>query len=518
MMSAPASHVMQDQSEVFAFLARPSTYGIAGPVKRIDTHGAAVFLAGADAYKVKRAVKFPFMDFSTLELRREACAAEIRINSAFAPQLYLAAVPITRSGSGLKLGGEGEVVDWAVHMRRFDEHMCLDELAEAGRLPADLPARLAPMVLAAHTQAPVREGVSGADNLVRCAEENRIGLAEFPDLFAPDEVAERSARVMAEIARLRPQLEARSKAGFVRRCHGDMHLRNIVLMDGQPVLFDAIEFSEQIATSDTLYDLAFLLMDLWERGEAEMANALFCRYVWHSAPGNLSALNLMPLFMSMRAAIRAKVSAAALQSLPEEERAETARDARGYFALAERFLVRPKARLIAIGGLSGSGKSRIAAALAPLVGPAPGALVLRSDIERKLQAGRGETERLDSAHYTKARTDAVYAALRKKAHQALQCGWPVIVDAMHAREGERQTLEHIAAGLGARFAGLWLDAPLAVRLARIGGRRGDASDADAAVAEKQEGYALGQIGWRRIAADAEVTDVLARAQAALADG
>ncbi len=498
MTTAAPSHVTEDQSEIFAFLADPATYGLKAPVRRIDTHGAAVFLAGRDAYKVKRAVRFPFMDFSTRARREAACKAEIAVNRAFAPQLYLGAVPIIRDAAGLRLGGRGEAVEWAVHMRRFDETQTLDLLAEAGALPGDLAAKLAPVVLGAHTKAAVCIAKGGADRFIRCAEENRDGLAEFPELFAPQRMMRRYERIRQRIGELGPLLDRRAQTGFVRRCHGDMHLRNIALIDGAPVLFDAIDFYDEIAISDILYDLAFLLMDLWERGLEPVANELFCRYLWYGEAQNIEALSALPLMLSMRAAIRAKVSAASLAALAPEDQAPMRQAAQLYFETAGGFLTRPAPRLIAIGGLSGTGKSALAGRLAARIGPAPGALVLRSDIERKILAGAGETEKLGPGEYSPARTEAVYGALRRKARAALMSGWPVIVDAVHAKPRERAALTAIAAKLDIPFDGLWLETPLPARRARVAARRGDASDADAAIAEQQEAYETGEIDWRRI--------------------
>jgi aminoglycoside phosphotransferase family enzyme len=178
-----ASHVVADQREVFAFLEDPGTHGLAEPVVRIDTHGAAVFLAGPDVYKVKRAVRFPFMDYSTIEKRRAACQAEVSVNGPNAPDIYLGVVPITRAGGRLGLGGSGELVECAVHMRRFDETRTLDRIAAAGGLSPSLIAKLARAVLVSHAKAPRRDGAAAAAALKRYIAENGASLAESPELF-----------------------------------------------------------------------------------------------------------------------------------------------------------------------------------------------------------------------------------------------------------------------------------------------------------------------------------------------
>ncbi|HSR71889.1 MAG TPA: phosphotransferase, partial [Kiloniellales bacterium] len=246
-------HLVEDQSEILAFLARPAAYGLAsGPVERIDTHGASVFLAGERAYKLKRAVRFPYMDYSTLEKRRVACETEIALNRRTAPDLYLGVEPLAREADGaLRIGGDGDVVEWLVVMRRFDQDGLFDRLAESGRLSADLVSRLADRIAAFHQAAEPLSADSapggGSAGLRAVIEENFAELAERPDLFPPEEcqALERDAR--AALSRHADLLDRRLAEGYVRRCHGDLHLRNICLYDGEPTIFDAIEFNDAIA-------------------------------------------------------------------------------------------------------------------------------------------------------------------------------------------------------------------------------------------------------------------------------
>lgn len=510
-----ASHVVADQSEAIAFLADPASHGTAGPVTRIDTHGAVVFLAGGDAYKLKRAVLFPFMDYSTVEKRRAACRAEIAINRPNAPSIYLGAVPITRTEHGLRLGGEGEAVDWVVHMRRFDVALTLDHVAAQGGLTPEIAAKLASAVLASHERAPVREGATAVAGLARYVAQNEEALGEAPSLFPEAEVAELTSLSRAALAACRDLLLKRGEAGFVRRCHGDLHLRNLVLLDGAPVLFDAIEFDEAIATCDLLYDLAFLLMDLWERGLKREASIVFNRYLWGSDERHLSGLAALPLFLSIRAALRAKLVAAEAAVSEAGERANKEARAKGYFALALRFLAPAPPLLAAVGGLSGTGKSTLAGALAPDLGRAPGAVHLRSDIERKRMFGVGESERLPPDAYGAAAGARVYATLERKAGLALAAGQAVVVDAVHARPEERAAVAILAARRGVPFRGLWLEAPAGVLEQRVTERRADASDANAAVVRVQLGYELGPIDWVRIDASGPPGEVLERARAGL---
>ena len=228
-----------------------------------------MFLAGDDAYKALRAIRLPFLDFSTLDKRRAACAAEIAANRDNAPGVYLEVTPIVRrGGGGLAIGGDGEVVEWATHMRRFDENATLDRVAERGALSPELIRDLAAAIRRSHDRAPLGDGARATRSLATYLDQNQAAFAARPDLFAPSRAAALDRESRAAFAALRPLLIARGEAGWVRRCHGDLHLRNIALIGGAPTLFDAIAFDVDIATGDVLYDLAFTLMDLWERGSA----------------------------------------------------------------------------------------------------------------------------------------------------------------------------------------------------------------------------------------------------------
>jgi uncharacterized protein len=504
-----------DQEEVLRLLADPATYGGA-EVRRFDTHAASVFLAGDRALKVKRAVRFPFLDYSTLAKRKEACAAEIEVNRRFAPQLYRRAVAITRERDGsLAIGGKGTPVEWAVEMVRFDETRTLDHLADAGEIDATLADRLARAVAAAHARAPVVDAAPWFGALEKYIEQNDTAFHEDPDLFPSAAVAELGGASRAALARVLPLLVARGERGLVRRGHGDLHLGNVALVDGEPVAFDAIEFDPVIASGDVLYDLAFLIMDLIERGLTAAASVVFNRYLLETRrPEDFDALAALPLFLSLRAAIRAMVTAERAERAPESDRAPIRRAARTYFDLACRLVEPPPPRLVAVGGLSGTGKSALARALAPELPPAPGAVVLRSDVERKARFGVAENERLPAEAYALAVTEALYSELAETAHRIVAAGHSAIVDAVYARPHERVAI----AAAGVPFRGIFLTADLPTRVARVTGRAADASDADASVARVQEDYDLGafeQPHWTLLDASGTPEETLARAKAAL---
>jgi predicted kinase len=313
-------------------------------------------------------------------------------------------------------------------------------------------------------------------------------------------------------------LDERAAAGFVRRCHGDLHLNNIVLWRGRPVLFDAIEFDDSLATIDTLYDLAFLLMDLDQRGQRSAANAVLNRYLWRSGAAlDLQGLRALPLFLGLRSAIRAMVTAERAEQERDEAQARDRQAGHRYLGAALGYLEPAAPRLIAVGGLSGTGKSTLARVLAPDIGPAPGAVHLRSDLERKSIFGVGETTPLGSDAYTKTTSEKVYTTLNEKLRHVLAAGHAGVVDAVFARPGERAGIEAVAAGLGVPFQGLWLEAPPDALVGRVAARRGDASDATPDVVRRQLVYRIGDLtpSWTRVDASADAAATLARARVAL---
>ena len=500
------------QQAVIDFLGDPATHGGAA-VKRIDTHAASVFLAGKRALKIKRAVRFPVLDYSTLDRRKAACAAELEVNHPYAPAIYRRAVAITREDDGtLAIGGAGTPVEWAVEMRRFDETQTLDHLAKAERIDGALAEALGRAVARAHAAAPAVANAGFIDALAEIIAQNDAELRAAPELFPPRAVSALTAATRGAFARMRALLIARERAGRVARCHGDLHLGNIVLLDGAPVLFDAIEFDPKIATGDVLYDLAFLLMDLIERGLTPAANIVLNRYLNETQRAeDLDALAALPLFLSLRAAIRAKV--AAERWAQGGERARVEQSARDYFTLAGKLLAPPPPMLLAVGGLSGTGKSLLARALAAEILPEPGAVVLRSDVERKILFGVAEADRLPETAYARDITTQVYALLVDKARRVIAAGHSAIVDAVFADERERAAIAQAAPADA--FHGLFMTADLTTRLARVGGRKGDASDADAAVARRQEQYNLGALQWTPVDASGSPEQTLRRTKAAL---
>jgi uncharacterized protein len=513
-MTASSTASSRAQERIFAFLTDPATHP---SVHRIDTHAASVFLEGDRALKIKRAVRFPFLDYSTLEKRKAACDEEIRINRPFAPQIYRRVVPITRGADGsLAIDGDGTPVEFALEMARFDESQTIDHLAEAGPPDPTLVDAIADAVASSHAVAPRAPAERWIASIPAIIEGNTTALraaARFPT----GEIEDLREASLSAFALMRALLKQRGDQGLVRRCHGDLHLANIVLIEGKPVLFDAIEFDPDIATVDVLYDLAFPMMDFIRYDRHGAANALLNRYLGLTEAENLDALATLPLFMSLRSAIRANVLLSRLDR-DNHDRVGVMPSARAYFELACRTIHPLAPTLVAVGGLSGTGKSILARALAPDVAPLPGAVVLRSDVLRKQLFKIDEKDRLPESAYRPEITEQVYEILVQRTARILAQGHSVVVDAVFAREEERGAIRDAARRLNVRFAGFFLVADLATRMNRVGRRERDASDSTPEIVRLQEKYDIGALNWAVIDASGTPGQTLKHCQDQIAPG
>jgi aminoglycoside phosphotransferase family enzyme/predicted kinase len=507
-MTTPA--VANGQQDVIAFLSTPRAYGLPDgtPVERIDTHISVVWLAAQRAYKLKRAVRFDYVDFSTAELRRVACEAEVRLNRRTAPALYKGVHPITRSADGvLSIGGHGEPIDWVVEMVRFDQNTLFDRLAERRQLGLSLMDGLADGIAHLHTNADRRKDHGGRAGMAWVIDGNALGFAQLITDEPRRAIAGRmTAAANAHLTRHTDLLEQRRRDGFVRECHGDLHLRNVCLLGGVPTIFDGVEFNDQISCIDVLYDLAFLLMDLWRRQLRAHANAVFNHYLERTS--DLGGLALLPLFLSCRAAVRAKTSAAAADVQSEPSRIAELQAAVGdYIALSEGLLKAVPPLLVAIGGLSGSGKSTLARALGPMIGAAPGAVILRSDVTRKREFGVDPLQHLGGDAYTSPVNERVYRIIADRAKTALSAGQAVIADAVYGNAAGRRDLAAIAHELGVPFVGIWLEVPMPLLAKRLADRPPDASDATAEVLDLQLHTAETPADWYRVDASGDIDTV-----------
>ena len=444
-----------EQAGVVAYLS-----GLAGGAP-VETHISCVFRGVDTVWKLKKAVRLGFLDFSEVADRRRFLLRELALNGDAAPGLYRDVVAVTRAGEGFALGGVGEVVDWVLRMARVPEGDFLDERVVGGSVDAGLLDGMADAVVALHGgQVPAPTGVSEAGRLLRVLEGN--AAAAVAAGLDGDAVAGWRLDALALLGRLGAAIEAR--APLVRRCHGDLHLGNMLVWRGVVAAFDALEFDEGLATIDPGYDLAFLLMDLDVRLSRGAANAVLNRYV--ARTGDAGLLGVLPLFLSLRAVVRAHVAASQGQ------------DGGGLLRAARGYLLPSRAVVVAVGGLQGTGKSTLARALAPGLGVAPGAVILRSDEVRKRLAGVGLEERLAGAAYTDEARRRTEAAMLEAMRIAVDGGHSVVLDATFLDPAARAAFR---AAAGAPFLGVWLEGDMAVLEARVTARRGDASDATVAV-------------------------------------
>lgn len=402
---------------------------------RIDTHISTVWLAGDHAYKLKKPVKLPFLDFSTLALRRHFLAEELRLNRRTAPELYLDLLPVTGSASVPLLGGAGEPIEWVLRMRRFPAGALLSELVASGQLQASQIDALAAHVADFHrrlpalapAEAPIKDVVAWTCESLDEAESNP---------GRPPAVGQARVRALRErlLALLETQAGWRARrlqGGFLRECHGDLHLGNLVLWRDAVLAFDAIEFEPALRCIDLINDIAFAFMDLLAWGHSALAWRLVNGYAERS--GDFDGLTGLRAFAAYRALVRAKV---ALQSGQPEGFLR-------YWPLAESLAADPAPpRLLLVMGLSGAGKSTLAAMLAEQ----SGAIRLRSDVERKRLHGLAATDRPTPGQdlYGTEATRATYARLAELADGLLAAGHSVVVDAALLRQSERAALRQLA--------------------------------------------------------------------------
>jgi hypothetical protein len=487
------------QDAVIAFLGDPATHGLSGRVETIDTHISKVFLAGDRAYKLKRAVLLPYTDASTPEKRLANCRKEFELNRRTAPDLYLGVRRITRARDGQpRFDGDGPLLDAVVEMVRFDQDALFDRMAERDALTPELMRELADIVARYHAEAPVADVGRGSENIAAVLDINLKGF-HTSDVFAEADIERLDAAFRRELERHRRALDAREAAGLVRRCHGDLHLRNICLFKGRPTLFDCIEFSDQLATVDVLYDLAFLLMDLWHRNLPRFANLVANSYF--DAIDTDDGYALLPFFMALRAAVRAHVTATFAMDAGDDRTGQVSA-ARRYFDLGEALLKACPARVLAIGGLSGSGKSTVAEAAAPLVGAAPGARLLESDRQRKALFGEASEARLPQAAYGSDVSDKVYGLLSARAAALAEAGASVIVNAVYDRADRRHALEEAVKGHD--FSGVWLRAAPDTLRTRLRQRPKGASDATLDILEAQLVRDPGPMTWSEVSSEGGV--------------
>jgi uncharacterized protein len=441
----------------------------------IETSCALIILKGAHAYKFKKSVDYGFLDFTSVDKRRKALQRELELNVVTAPDIYL----------GLDSTGDEPVLI----MRRFDTQAVLSQAKGAG-LDLDMMRCLGGTIGLFHAKADVCHDRYHHDNIDYIVQSNQKNIHLFHSDLGEAAVLTYDTALKAALLEQQKLIEARFSSGFVRRCHGDLHLGNILIEHNQPILFDCIEFNERLSQIDVLYDLAFLLMDLWVRDAMAAANRVM--NAWLEAMARhldpiavYSGLKLLPLYMSIRAAVRCHVCA-------HQGEMDTAR---AYLQAACAFLeLTAEASLTAIGGLSGSGKSTLARKLAPAKVRAPGAVILRSDVIRKTLWGVEELAALPQAAYSPHENERVYAHMFDLAKAGLNAGQCVILDASFREPIYASRAKAIADLADAPFFGLWLVIDDKLRLNRVRARAMDASDASLEVAAAQSNLTVPD-GW-----------------------
>ncbi|MBS0336451.1 MAG: AAA family ATPase [Proteobacteria bacterium] len=478
-------------------LREPGRYpsGASGPPARVDlleTHISCVLLAGDYAYKIKKPVNLGFLDFTTLAARRFCCEEELRLNRRTAPSLYLDVVPITGSASDPVLGGDGPPIEYAVRMRRFPQDALLDRMARGGTLQEasldDLGVRVAQFHQGLQPAGADRPFASPAQVLAAAMQ----NFDQIQSLAGPGTDAAALAALRDWTAREHAALEAvfgaRKREGYVRECHGDLHLGNIVMLDGAPVPFDGIEFNAEFRWIDVMNEVAFLVMDLEEHRLPGLAFRFLNRYL--ETGGDYAGVAVLRFYIVYRALVRAKVACirghqpgldAGAQEFAAAEYAH-------YLGFAQGIAARGRGALILMHGVSGSGKTTIARQLAAALQ----AVHLRSDVERKrlhgLEAGARTRSGPAAGIYSPADTERTYARLASLAREVMAAGYPVIVDAAFLDAGRRSSFRALAREAGAPFAIVSCEAPdtvLRERVARREAQGADASEAGLAILGRQ---------------------------------
>jgi hypothetical protein len=457
----------------------------------METHISWVLLTGEYAYKIKKPVNLGFVDFTSLAMRRYYCEEELRLNRRLAPGLYLDVVEIRGDVRAPRIGGTGRLLEYAVKMREFPQAgLASRALAEGTFGAADIDC-LAGLVAEFHARTPAAtpDRLGAPDTILSAARQNfdqlRTRVKPEPDTKKLRSLREWTER---EFAAMRETFAARKREGFVRECHGDLHLGNIAMIEGKPVPFDCIEFNDELRWIDVMSEVAFAVMDLEDRQRGDLAWRFLNRYL--EATGDYPGVRLLRFYFVYRALVRAKVHLMRAQQprLPRAAKSRLLRAFRGYVKLAERFAIPGGASLFITHGLSGCGKTTMTQPLIELLG----AVRLRSDVERKrlhglaplAESGSGVNDGI----YTPAANAATYRHLGALARGVLAAGYSVVVDATFLKRTEREIFRAIAEQADVRFVILNFLAPLEVLRARIAERKAradDVSEADLAVLQHQ---------------------------------
>jgi uncharacterized protein len=470
-------------------LRRPEAYPHPADDFRLhQTHISVVFLAGSFAYKVKKSLDLGFLDFTTLELRLHFCREEVRLNRRLAPDVYLGVVPVTRGPGGLRFGGEGEALEWAVKMKRLPPEATLLEDLRRGSLEEPTLDALARRLAGFHREGDRGPEISRYGRYEVVAGNARENLSQAGSqvgrTLSPEVYRRLNDALDRSLSDLRPLVEARARRHVPRDTHGDLHLDHVYLFPDQPppgdlVIIDCIEFNERFRRADPVSDMAFLAMDLIHHGRRDLEEAF--SEAWFRASGDAEGWALLPFYRSYRAAVRGKVRGMVTgDEVSMEERQAARLESRGHWLLALSELEPPDRRpgLILVMGLPGTGKSTVARGVAHEAG----FRLISSDRTRKALAGLGEEARAGADFgegiYTGEWSDRTYDALLAEVEEGLFRGERVLVDATFREEARRERFLGIARSHGVRALALECRAPPDVVRDRLMGRTGGPSDAD----------------------------------------
>lgn len=482
MRANPAKNIMQNQAnlpELIQQMLLPEFYPhpVTMPIELMQTHASWVLLTGDFAYKLKKSVNFGFLDYSTLANRQYFCTEEIRLNQRGARELYLAVLPITKQGNKYQLDAEGEVVDYAVKMLQFPQSALLSNLFESDQITPDDIEEMGRVVAQFHANAQTNVYISSFGTIAKIRQsiddnyrqtEKYIGQSQTQPQYT--ETKAYTDRFLLEHQQL---FLDRIAGGFIRECHGDLHLRNICRWQNKILLFDCIEFNEPFRFVDTMYDAAFAVMDLEARGRQDLANRFLNTYVEQT--GDWAGLQVLPLYLSRQAYVRAKVTSFLLDDLgiSSTDRAAAAQTAGNYYYQAWSYTRPKQGRMIMLSGLSGSGKSTVGKQIAISMG----GIQLRSDAIRKHLAGVPLLTKGDSSLYTPEMTAQTYSQVLSLAEKLATQGFTVILDAKYDRQSLRGTVIDLAKNMGIQLDIIHCTAPEQVLIDRLTQRTGDIADA-----------------------------------------
>jgi hypothetical protein len=462
-------------------------------IKLIETHISWVILTGDFAYKIKKPVDFGFLNFSTLEKRHFFCEQELVLNRRLAPEIYLEVVAINGTSDEPRLSGSGAVFEYAVKMKQFPQSAQLDNKLAAGKLKLEQMNAIAHMTAYFHQSTDVANEAMDYGNketLYQPVEENFKQINEHlvTEQYA-DKLLILAQWSRSELTKQQAVFTQRKADGFIRQCHGDMHLRNLLWLDNKPVAFDCIEFNDKLSWIDVISEIAFLIMDLQHRQQHQLANRFLNSYL--EITGDYAGLSVLPFYLCYRALVRAKVNALRIEqkNITDKERGQTdtefMAEFESYLELATRYIKHSTPKLIITCGLSASGKSTVSQQLVDKTGM----LRVRSDVERKrlfeLSLSTGAANNIDSGIYSTQASLQTYKKLAELAYNIITAGYSVIIDAAFLKLEQRQPFQQLASRLGVSYIILEITAPTKVLRQRIKKRKNDVSDADLTVLEHQ---------------------------------